>query len=179
MSYSTFNSLRKLLAFKKYTQISLTKFQLWVRHRRSLLKRQSVCRVPELNYGNGKMTWRENCAQAIGMTVTLRGLWRKVDSRTWESFTRSGLILVSVDHAQISSGKGVQLLHSNIKPLPNSVVQRIQMRFSDERKFGNQAPRLWRTESHKIQGVLSPLWSLSNLWFGVPCHLLVKIFSVR
>lgn len=121
--------LENYLPSKKYTQISLTKFQLWVRHRRSLLKRQSVCGVPELNHTNGKMTGRENCAQAIGMTVTLRGLWRKVDSRTWESFTRSGLILVSVDHAQMSSGKGLQLLHFNIKPLLNSVVQRIQMRF--------------------------------------------------
>ncbi len=35
-------------------------------------------------------------AQATGMTASLRILLRKVDSKTWESFSRSGLKLESV-----------------------------------------------------------------------------------
>ena len=37
-----------------------------------------------------------NSAQATGMTAALRGLSSKADSRTWGSFTRSGLRLESV-----------------------------------------------------------------------------------
>lgn len=44
----------------------------------------------ECCHSNGKMTGRGKGAQATGMTAALRGLLEKVDSRTWETFTRSG-----------------------------------------------------------------------------------------
>ncbi len=40
--------------------------------------------------------WVGKCAQATGMTASLRILSSKADSNTWESFTRSGLKLESV-----------------------------------------------------------------------------------
>ncbi len=46
-----------------------------------------------------KLTGRNQvgkCAQATGMTASLRILSSKADSNTWESFTRSGLKLESV-----------------------------------------------------------------------------------
>ncbi len=54
--------------------------------------------------------WVGKCAQATGMTASLRILSSKADSNTWESFTRSELKLESVhqeSHAQTSSGKGL------------------------------------------------------------------------
>ncbi len=41
--------------------------------------------------------WIGKCAQATGMTASLRIQSSKADSNTWESFTRSGLKLESVD----------------------------------------------------------------------------------
>ncbi len=43
-----------------------------------------------------RRNWVGKCAQATGMTASLRILSRKADSNTWESFTRSGLKLESV-----------------------------------------------------------------------------------
>ncbi len=52
--------------------------------------------------------WVGKCAQATGMTASLRILSSKADSNTWESFTRSELKLESVHQdAQTSSGKGL------------------------------------------------------------------------
>ncbi len=44
----------------------------------------------------GRKNWVEKCAQATGMTASLRILSSKADSNTWESFTRSELKLESV-----------------------------------------------------------------------------------
>jgi len=54
-------------------------------------------------------------AQATRRTTALGRLSGKADSRTWESFTRSGLKPESEhqeSHAQTSSGKELQLSHS-------------------------------------------------------------------
>lgn len=50
-----------------------------------------------LNHINEKLTIRTKCGrentQATGMTLTLRGLSSKTDSRTWKSFNRSQIIM--------------------------------------------------------------------------------------
>lgn len=54
--------------------------------------------------------------QVSEMTASLRGLSRKLNSRTWECFTGSGLRLVLVQqdpqHPQTSSGKKLHVSHS-------------------------------------------------------------------
>ncbi len=47
--------------------------------------------------------WVGKGAQATGMTASLRILWSKADSNTWESFTRSGLKLESPDRGHAVS----------------------------------------------------------------------------
>ncbi len=62
---------------------------------------------------NAKFTginWVRKCAQATGMTASLRIMSSKADSNTWESFTRRELKLNASrksHHAQTSSVKGL------------------------------------------------------------------------
>ncbi len=94
------------------------------------------------------------------MTASLRILSSKADSNTWESFTRSGLNLESVQ-----SPRSDIFRKRATKPLLNqkhrqkhltwakeknnwTVAQWSKVLFSDESKccisFGNQGPRVWR-----------------------------------
>ncbi len=70
-----------------------------VNHRGSLLKEVAVQEVLYQSILNAKLTgrnWVGKCAQATGMTASLRILSIKADSNTWQSFTRSELKLESV-----------------------------------------------------------------------------------
>ncbi len=102
------------------------------------------------------------CAQATGMTASLRILSSKADSNTWESFTRSELKLESVHqespHSDIFRKRATKplLKHEHrqkhltwAKEKNNwTVAQWSKVLFSDESKccisFGNQGPRVWR-----------------------------------
>ncbi len=109
-----------------------------------------------------KRNWVGKCAQATGMTASLRILSSKVDSNTWEGFTRSGLKLESVHQ---ESPRSDIFRKRATKPLLKqkhrqkhltwskeknnwTVVQWSKVLFSDESKFcisfGNQGPRVWR-----------------------------------
>ncbi len=107
--------------------------------------------------------WVGKGAQATGMTASLRIQSSKADSNTWESFTRSGLKLVSVHQESPCSDV---FRKRATKPLLNqrqcqkhltwavekknwTVAQWSKVfLFSDESKFcisfGNQGPRVWR-----------------------------------
>ncbi len=107
--------------------------------------------------------WVGKCAQATGMTASLRILSSKADSNTCESFTRSELKLQSVHQ---ESPRSDVFRKRATKPLLNqrqrqkhltwavekknwTVAQWSKVLFSDESKFcisfGNQGPRVWRT----------------------------------
>ncbi len=106
--------------------------------------------------------WVGKRAQATGMTASLRIQSSKADSNTWESFTRSGLKLVSMNQ---ESPRSDVFRKRATKPLLNqrqrqkrltwavekknwTVAQWSKVLFSDESKFcisfGNQGPRVWR-----------------------------------
>ncbi len=106
--------------------------------------------------------WVGKCAQATGMTASLRILSSKADSNTWESFTRSELKLESVHQ---ESPRSDIFRKRATKPLLNqkhhqkhltwakekknwTVAQCSKVLFSDESKFSisfvNQGPRVWR-----------------------------------
>ncbi len=106
--------------------------------------------------------WVGKCAQATGMTASLRIQSSKADSNTCESFTRSGLKLESVHQ---ESPRSDVFRKRATKPLLNqrqrqkhltwavekknwTVAQWSKVLFSDESKFcisfGNQGPRVWR-----------------------------------
>ncbi len=106
--------------------------------------------------------WVEKCAQATGMTASLRILSSKADSNTWESFTRSELKLESVHQESPRSDifrkratdpllkqKHHQEHLTWAKEKNNwTVAQWSKVLFSEESKFcisfGNQGPRVWR-----------------------------------
>ncbi len=106
--------------------------------------------------------WIGKCAQATGMTASLRILSSKEDSNTWESFTRSELKLESVHQESPCSDifrkratkpllkhKHRQKLLTWAKEKKNwTVAQWSKVLFSDESKFcisfENQGPRVWR-----------------------------------
>ncbi len=112
--------------------------------------------------------WVGKCAQATGMTASLRILSSKADSNTLESFTRSGLKLESVHQESPRSDifrkratkpllkqKHRQKYLTWAKEKNNwTVAQRSKVLFSDESKFcisfGNQGPRVWR-KSGEVQ----------------------------
>ncbi len=106
--------------------------------------------------------WVRKCAQATGMTTSLRILPSKADSNTWESFTRSKLKLESVYQ---ESPRSDVFRKRATKPLLKqkhrqrrliwakekknwTVAQWSKVLFSDEStfciSFGNQGPRVWR-----------------------------------
>ncbi len=106
--------------------------------------------------------WIEKCAQATGMTASLRILSSKADSNTWESFTRSELKLESVHQesprSDIFRKRATKTLlkqkhHQHHLTWANekknwTVAQWSKVLFSDESQFciscGNQGPRVWR-----------------------------------
>ncbi len=115
---------------------------------------------------NAKLTGRKKlgrkCAQAAGMTASLRILSRKADSNTWESFTWSELKLESVHQESPRSDifrkratkpllkqKHRQKHLTWAKEKKNwTVAQCSKVLFSGESQFcisfGNQGPRVWR-----------------------------------
>ncbi len=142
--------------------------------------------------------WVGKCAQATGMTASLRILSSKADSNTWESFTRSGLKLESVHQESPRSNvfrkratkpllkqKHHQKHLTWAKEKKNwTVAQWSKVLFSDKSKFcisfGNQGLESGgRVERHRIQAAWSPVWSFwSQWWFGVPWRLLVLVYCV-
>ncbi len=118
-----------------------------------------------------KVDWKEEirkCAQATGMTASLRILSSKADSNTWESFTRSELKLEWVHQ---ESPRSHIFRKRATKPLLKqkhrqkhltwakeknnwTVAQWSKVLFSDEStfciSFGNQDPGVWR-KSGEVQ----------------------------
>ncbi len=142
--------------------------------------------------------WVGKCAQATGMTASLRILSSKADSNTWESFTRSELKLESVHQ---ESPRSDIFRKRATKPLLNqkhrqkhltwakeknnwTLAQWSKVLFSDESKccisFVNQGLRVWRKRGETQNPCSwSPVWSFhSQWWFGLPCHLLVLVHCV-
>ncbi len=144
--------------------------------------------------------WVEKCAQATGMTASLRILSSKADSNTWESFTRSELKLESVhqesrrsdifrkrayqatSETETSSEASYPGLRRKRTGLllsgPKSSFQ-IKVNFSFNLEIKD--PRVWKEEMerHRIHVAWSPVWSFhSQWWFGLPCHLLVLVHCV-
>ncbi len=108
--------------------------------------------------------WVGKCAQATGMTASLRILSSKADSNTWKSFTRSELKLESV-HQESPRSDIFRKRDATTMPLLKqkhrqkhltwakekknwTVAWWSKVFFSDESKFcisfGNQGPRVWR-----------------------------------
>ncbi len=104
--------------------------------------------------------WIGKGAQATGMTASLRILSSKADSNIWESFTKSGLKLDSVNQesprSDIFRKRATKLKQKHrqkhltwAKEKTNwTVAWWSKVLFSDESKFcisfGNQGPRVWR-----------------------------------
>ncbi len=142
--------------------------------------------------------WVGKCAQATGMTDSLRILSSKADSNTWESFTRSELKLESVHQESPCSDifrkratkpllkqKQRQKHLTWAKEKNNwTFAQRFKVIFSDKStfsiSFGNQGLESGgRVERHRIHVAWSPVWSFwSPWWFGVPWRLLVLVHCV-
>ncbi len=142
--------------------------------------------------------WVGKCAQATGMTASLRILSSKADSNTWERFTRSELKLESMHQ---ESPRSDIFRKRATKPLLNqkhrqkhltcakekknrTVAQWSKVLFSDESKFSisfvNQGPESGgREERNRIHVAWSPVWSFhSQWWFGLLCLLLVLVHCV-
>ncbi len=142
--------------------------------------------------------WVGKGAQATGMTASLRILSSKADSNTWESFTRSGPKLESV---QQESPRSDVFRKRATKPLLKqkqrqkhltwakeknnwTVAQWSKVLFSDKStfciSFRNQGLKSGgRLERHIIQAAWSPVWRFrSQWWFGVSWRLLVLVHFV-
>ncbi len=142
--------------------------------------------------------WVGKGAQATGMTASLRILSSKADSKTWESFTRSGLKLESVHQESPRSDvfrKGLPShfwTRDNVRSIlpglwrkrtglllsgPKSSFQmKVNFAFHLEIKVPESGGRV---ERHRIHVAWSPVWSFhSQWWFGLPCHLLVLVHCV-
>ncbi len=144
------------------------------------------------------INWIGKCAQATGMTASLRILSSKADSNTWESFTRSELKLESVHQESPRSDifrkratkpllkqtqrqkhltglkrKRTGLLLSGPK---SSFQMKVHVAYNLEIKVPESGGRV---ERHRIHVAWSPVWSFhSQWWFGLPCHLLVLVHCV-
>ncbi len=142
--------------------------------------------------------WVGKCAQATGMTASLRILSRKADSNTWESFTRSELKLESVHQ---ESPRSDVFRKRATKPLLKQKHHQKHLTWAKEKK--NWTVAQWskssfqmkinvafhleikvpesggRVERHRIHVAWSPVWYFhSQWWFGLPCHLLVLVHCV-
>ncbi len=130
------------------------------------------------------------CAQATGMTASLRILSSKADSNTCCCSQ-----CIESHHAQTSSGKGLpshfwnrNIVRSILPELrrkrpglllsgPKSSFQmKVNVVFNLEIKVPESGGR---EERHRIHVDWSPVWSFhSQWWFGLPCHLLVLVHCV-
>ncbi len=135
------------------------------------------------------------CAQATGMTTSLRILSSKADSNTWESFTNSELKLESVHQ---ESPRSDIFRKRATKPLLNRInVRRIlpglrrkitglllsgpkssfQMKVNFTFHLEIKVPESGgRVKRDRIHIVWSLVWSFnSQWWFGLPCYLLMLV----
>ncbi len=142
--------------------------------------------------------WVGKCAQATGMTASLRTQSSKVDSNTWESFTRSELKVESVHQ---ESPRSDIFRKRATKPLLKqkhrqkhlswakeknywTVAHWSKVLFSDESKFWfnlkiKVPESAGREERHRIQAAWSPVWRFCNQWwFGLPWRLLVLVHCI-
>ncbi len=137
--------------------------------------------------------WVGKCAQATGMTASLRILSSKADLNTWESFTSNRCI--KSHHAQTSSEKELpshfwnrNIVRSILPGLrrkrtglllsgPKSSFKiEVNLVFNLEIKVPESGGRV---ERYIIHVAWSPVWSFqSQWWFGLPCHLLVLVHCV-
>ncbi len=140
------------------------------------------------------INWVVKCAQATGMTASLRIQSSKADSNTWERFIRSELKLESVHQESLRSDifrkratkpllkqKHRQKHLTWAKEKNNwTAAQWSKVLFSNKSKFCFQGPRVWKKSGgHRIHVAWSPVWSFhSQWWFGLPCHLLVLVHCV-
>ncbi len=137
------------------------------------------------------------CAQATGMSASLRILSSKADSNTWESFTRSELKLESVHQESPRSDvlrKGLpshfwnrNIIRSILPGLRRKKTglllsgPKSEMYFSDERKFsfsfenqGLGSEEEWRdTESM----LLEVQWEVSTVCDDLGCHVICWCWS--
>ncbi len=104
------------------------------------------------------INWVVKCAQATGMTASLRIQSTKANSNTWERFIRSELKLESVHQESLRSDifrkratkpllkqKHHQKHLTWAKEKKNwTVAQRYKVLFSNKSKFCFQGPRVWR-----------------------------------
>ncbi len=139
--------------------------------------------------------WVGKCAQATGMTASLRILSSKADSNTWESFTRSELKLESVHQ---ESPRSDIFRKRATKPLLNqkhrqkhltwdkeknnwTVAQWSNVLFSDGSKciisFGNQGPRVWRKRGDTESTLLEVQCKVSTVSDGLGCHVICWCWS--
>lgn len=99
-------------------------------------------------------------SQGTGMTAALRGSSRKVDSRTWDSFTRSGLRL------------GWKPPHTDILRKGATTVTFLISSHSWIRD--NISPKSSFHMEANIFHLEITLWHFCSLWwYGVSCNLLV------
>ncbi len=141
--------------------------------------------------------WVGKCAQATGMTASLRILSSKADSNTWESFSRSELKLEPVHQESPRSDifrkratkpllKHRQKHLTWAKEKKNWTVAQwskalFQMKVNFAFHLDIKVPESGgRVERHRIHVVWSPVWSFhSQWWFGLPCHLLVLVHFLK
>ncbi len=131
--------------------------------------------------------WVGKCAQATGMTASLRILSSKEDSNTWKS--------IQSHHAQTSSGKGLpshfwnrNIIRSIFPGLRRKITGLLlsvpkpsfQMKVNFAFNLGIKVPESGgRVERHRIHVAWSPVWRFhSQWWFGLPCHRLVLVHCV-
>ncbi len=138
--------------------------------------------------------WIGKCAQATGMTASLRILSSKADSNTWESFTRSELKLESVHQ---ESPRSNIFRKRATKPLLKQKHRQKHLTWAKEKitKLLLSGPKIkvnlvfhleikvlesgGRVERHRTHVAWSPVWSFHSLWwFGLSCHLLVLVHCV-
>ncbi len=134
--------------------------------------------------------WVGKCAQATGMTASLRILSSKADSNTWESFTRSELKLESVHQesprSDVFRKRATKLLlkqKHHQKHLTWSKEKKSGLLISGPKSAFNLEIKVpesgGRVERHIIHVAWSPVWSFhSQWWFGLPCHLLLLVHCV-
>ncbi len=139
--------------------------------------------------------WVGKCAQATGMTASLRILTIKADSNTWESFTMNELKQESVHQ---ESPRSDIFRKRATKPLLNQKHHQKHLTWAKEKKTGLlfSGPKSsfqikvhlafnleikvpesgGRVERHRIHVSWSSVWSFhSRWWFGLPCHPLAGV----
>ncbi len=157
------------------------KSQRVITERGGLFKEECCIKVFYIQSWLEGRNWVVKCAQATGMTASLRILSSKADSNTWGSFTRSELKLESVHQ---ESPRSDVFRNRNII---RSILPGLRRERTGLLLCGNFAFNLeikvpesgGREERHSIHVAWSPVWSFhSQWWFGLPCHLLVLVHCV-